>query len=267
MTKKTKSVGGRRGFTLIELLVVIAIIAILAALLFPALSAARERGRSIRCVSNLRQVGLALTMYADDHGELCPPRAGVPYWTLPLYSYYQDMALLKCPSDRRIPTVKEWPEGLVVPAGGAPPYDIDGSHRSYLINGWNDYFEQSLAEEDFGRFKEILATTPIMFEWSHSMNLSHVMYPAQTVVFGEKKSRSPQAYMDFLQGQGGNDLQEVEHSRHGGRRGSRAGRSNFAFVDGGVRSLPHGESVTPVNLWAVTRVWRELPPLPVEQVD
>jgi len=72
-------VGGRKrvarwtgGFTLIELLVVIAIIAVLAAMLLPALAQARERGRRIACASNLHQVGVAAQTYADDFGECFP---------------------------------------------------------------------------------------------------------------------------------------------------------------------------------------------------
>ena len=62
----------KRGFTLIELLVVIAIIAILAALLMPALASAKESGRAIKCLSNMRQVGLGIYMYKDDYGGFLP---------------------------------------------------------------------------------------------------------------------------------------------------------------------------------------------------
>ncbi|MFQ6131509.1 MAG: prepilin-type N-terminal cleavage/methylation domain-containing protein [Armatimonadota bacterium] len=60
------------GFTLIELLVVIAIIAVLAAILFPVFAQAREKARQASCLSNLKQLGMAMAMYADDHDEIMP---------------------------------------------------------------------------------------------------------------------------------------------------------------------------------------------------
>ena len=75
----------QRSFTLIELLVVIAIIAILAAILLPALNSARERGRTANCISNLKQLGSVSLMYCNDNDDyLIPGRgySGAPWWSV-----------------------------------------------------------------------------------------------------------------------------------------------------------------------------------------
>jgi prepilin-type N-terminal cleavage/methylation domain-containing protein len=100
---------GRRGFTLIELLVVIAIIAVLAAVLFPVFSRAKEQGRAIKCASNLKQMGTALKMYFNDSEDCSPPygRNGdyhdfgrAVYFLLP---YVRDEGVFLCPSFPRRP--------------------------------------------------------------------------------------------------------------------------------------------------------------------
>jgi len=93
----------RRGFTLIELLVVIAIIAILAAILFPVFARAREKARQASCQSNLKQIALAATMYAQDYDEtFVPMSAGSPsgtQWTANLLEpYTKNIQIYECPS-------------------------------------------------------------------------------------------------------------------------------------------------------------------------
>jgi len=139
----------RRGFTLIELLVVIAIIAILAAILFPVFARAREKARATTCISNLKQLGLAMSMYCSDYDGLfpwgvdpadkfCPQiwngypqfQAAIP--TMPFLHgvvdpYVRNSNIWHCPSDTGYDTLED--SGLPLPG---TPTAYEAFKTSYM---------------------------------------------------------------------------------------------------------------------------------------
>ena len=210
--------GSRRGFTLIELLVVVVIIAILAGMLLPALSRSKAASKRIVCVNNLKQLTAATAMYLGDYAGYYPSSNSTNRWPEALRAHYENLRLLVCPGDGSI-------SGPAAPATSA-----DAAPRSFLLNGWNDYFDR--------------LPQPVV---SEIMPESVIVEPSETVVFGEKQEGEGDFLMDI---RSGNELTVLDQSRHGGP-GAGAG-ANYAFADGAVRFLKFGQCLDPLNLWAVT---------------
>ncbi len=151
----------RFGFTLIELLIVIGIIAVVAAILFPVFLSVRERGRRTACLSNERQLGMAMMQYVTDSGETFP--GGLMWagdqWVSRTYPYVKAAAIFECPTDGSAARDD-------IPAGGFP-----------VSYGMNSDLARTQLAMDF-------ATGKIVHP-AEGFSLADLTAPAKTVLFFE----------------------------------------------------------------------------------
>ena len=221
------------GFTLVELMVVIGIIALLIALLMPALTKANHHAQQIRCVSNLRQVGILLTIYSQDNDGWYFP---VGAWD-PVQKKYKTYGYESSNPTAPRWTVFVWQPPETYPAVMRCPSDFQpADNHSYILN-------QHLAESPDKLIKFF-------------SNAPQGKSKDQVVLMGEKVSTEPDWYMEADRDTGMLDFYRlVELYRPGPNYGS-----NYLYADMHASSLAPSKNANAIDPWDIYP--SETPPTP-----
>ena len=225
--KETMAARGRnRAFTLIELLVVIAIIALLAAMLLPALRWAKEAGKSAVCKSNLRQMGIALTMYGDDynHFPYTLNTASRDVWFMQISEYLEMKSLLRCPKFRGI-SMPFWMGEMFAEKeeGAGISYGYNGFGTKGRSISWIDY---NVSRTDVFGLGGLHAKE--LADWQHSspVPMSRIRVPSDMLAIGDSAIGRLRKFNFLLNIEDiGNTIRSNFIPRHG--KGI-----NMVFVDG-----------------------------------
>ena len=255
-TKVTKN------FTLIELLVVIAIIAILAALLLPALAAARERGIGTQCVSNLKQLGYGLGMYYGDYGEHMPPqRTNTASGSTATWSQ-----MLMGPN--RKDAANPYQSGLYMTKGDyisvtnlrCPSSMLDKVDVTGTVT-WSDAGSDNKKSASWWIYNPHYGVNSQMYPGTYNMSvrISQVKSPSQKLYMADIWLRNASDVSDKRYGtiRWRNDI--TGNADYGNIAGRHAGNVNLLHADGSVRGyqirdIEHPYQSYPfVNDWKINR--------------